>query len=108
MSEPTTHTAKFQVGQVIRHLRFDYRGVVADVDPTYQGSEEWYDVMARSRPPRDKPWYHVLVHGAEHTTYVAERHLAPDESGEAIQHPLVDDVFAGFEDGRYLARQRAN
>lgn len=108
MSEPTTHTAKFQVGQVIRHLRFDYRGVVADIDPTYQGSEQWYEVMARSRPPKDRPWYHVLVDGAEHTTYVAERHLAPDESGEAIQHPLVDDVFQGFEDGRYLARLRAN
>jgi len=56
------------------------------VDETFQGSDEWYDEVARSRPPKDKPWYHVLVHGASHRTYVAERHLEPDVSGEPIEH----------------------
>ena len=58
--------------------------------------------MARSRPPKDAPWYHVLPHGAEHTTYVAERHLEPDASGEPIRHPLLDELFVGFRDGRYV------
>ena len=58
--------AKFHIGQVIRHRLFDYRGVVLDVDPVFLGSDAWYEQVARSRPPKDKPWYRVLVHEAEH------------------------------------------
>jgi len=96
---------KFHIGQVIHHRRFDYRGVVVDVDPEYQGSEDWYEVMARSRPPRDAPWYHVLVDGAGHMTYVAERHLEPDPSGEQIEHPALGRFFDRFEGGRYFSRR---
>ena len=55
---------KFFVGQIVYHNRFDYRGVVVDVDASFQGSEAWYDQVARSRPPKDKPWYRVLVDDA--------------------------------------------
>ena len=82
--------AKFHIGQVISHLKSGYRGVVYDIDPVFSGTEEWYATMATSLPPKDKPWYHVLVDGQQHTTYVAERHLTPDESGRPITHPLVD------------------
>ncbi len=92
---------KFCIGQVVHHRKFDYRGVVVDVDPEFQGTEEWYETMARSRPPRDRPWYHVLVDGASHSTYVAERHLEPDESGEQIEHPALGRYFDRFVDGKY-------
>jgi len=82
--------AKFSVGDLIHHRRFDYRGVIADVDPEFQGTEEWYEGVATSRPPKDAPWYHVLVDGAEHTTYVAERNLQIDDEGGPITHPLID------------------
>ena len=81
--------ARFGVGQLIRHRRFDYRGVVVDVDSTFQGTDEWYDAVARSRPPKNRPWYHVLPHGAEHMTYVAERHLEADPS----EHLRSDDLL---------------
>lgn len=61
-----------------------------DVDPIFLGSEAWYDQVARSCPPRDKPWYRILVHEAEHETYVAERNLEPDPSGNPIRHPFLD------------------
>jgi len=102
------HQAKFHPGQLVRHLRFGYRGVVVDVDPVYQGSEEWYRVVARSRPPRDRPWYHVLVHDAQHRTYVAERHLEPDGSAQPVRHPELDAHFAAFRDGRYLTHEPVN
>ena len=76
--------SKFSVGDVIHHQLFDYRGVVVDVDATFQSTEEWYETVARSRPPKDKPWYHVLVDGAPHTTYVAEKNLELDSSAEPI------------------------
>ena len=94
--------AGFSVRQLVGHRRFGYRGVVVDVDPVFQLSEEWYEAVAKSRPPKDRPWYHVLVHDAEHATYVAERHLEDDDSGEAVRHPEVGSFFTGFENGRYV------
>ncbi|MEQ9638806.1 MAG: heat shock protein HspQ [Alphaproteobacteria bacterium] len=99
--------AQFAIGQVIRHKLFGYRGVIFDVDPVFSGSDEWYQRMARSRPPKDRPWYHVLVHDAVHTTYVAEQNLDLDDTGEPIVHPQVQDFFEALDDGRYLARRRA-
>jgi heat shock protein HspQ len=99
---------KFFVGQIVHHKKFDYRGVIFDVDATFEGTAEWYDQVARSRPPKDRPWYHVLVHGAQHTTYVAERHLEADPSGDPIEHSLVGELFSALEDGRYLPRRGVN
>lgn len=100
---PITRT-KFSVGQLIQHQLFGYRGVIFDVDRNFQGSDEWYDAVARSRPPKDKPWYHVLVHGEVHSTYVAERNLEADQSGDPIDHPLIKQVFSSFEGGIYCRR----
>jgi heat shock protein HspQ len=104
----TLFAAKFYIGQVVHHRLFDYRGVIVDVDPVFSGSEDWYDAVARSRPPKDKPWYRVLVDGGEQETYVAERNLEDDGSGKPIQHPLVDELFSGIENGRYRTRAPHN
>lgn len=100
--------AKFSVGQLVHHRLFDYRGVVFDVDPVFQGTEEWYEQVARTRPPKDQPWYHVLVDAAEHITYVAERNLEPDSSDVAIDHPLLSEYFEDFEGGVYVPRGGTN
>ena len=94
--------AKFSIGQCVQHRLFDYRGVIVDVDAEFLGSDEWYDEVARSRPPKDEPWYHVLVHNSNQMTYVAERHLEQDSSDEAIDHPAVDMYFDSFENGVYV------
>lgn len=100
--------ARFRVGQLVRHKLFDYRGVVFDADATFQGSEQWYETMARTRPPKERPWYHVLVHDARHTTYVAERNLAPDLTGEPIDHPALDQFFDELRDGIYHRHRPVN
>ncbi len=100
--------AKFSVGQVVRHGLFAYRGVVTDVDPCFQLPEEWYDQVARTRPPKDRPWYHVLVHDSDQVTYVAERNLLPDLDPDPIHHPLLNDFFSGYADGHYHPVQRVN
>ena len=96
--------AKFFIGQIVHHKRFDYRGVIVDVDATFQGSDAWYAQVARSRPPKDQPWYRVLVDGGEYETYVAERHLEPDLETTPISHPAVEELFSSFEDGVYRRR----
>jgi len=100
--------ARFSVGQIVQHLKFDYRGVIIDVDAEFQGSEAWYQQVALSRPPKDKPWYRILVDGADHMTYVAERHLEADKSCKPITHPELDDFFAAFKDCAYQVRCRNN
>jgi heat shock protein HspQ len=100
--------ALFSIGEVIEHRRFGYRGVIVDVDPTFQGTDDWYESVALSRPPKDQPWYHVLPHGAEHQTYVAERNLGPDQSGEPIVHELIEFYFAKFVKGRYISDAPVN
>ena len=74
----------------------------------FEGSEEWYEQVARSRPPKNRPWYHVLPHASAHTTYVAERNLEPDDELEPIDHPMLSDFFEDFRDGRYVAARRVN
>ena len=95
------YQALFSIGQLIVHKKFSYRGVIYDVDAEYSGTEEWYKKVAKSQPPKDKPWYHVLVDGQLMTTYVAEGHLASDISAEPITHPLTEDFFDSFENGAY-------
>jgi len=96
-----TARPKFFVGQIVYHDRFNYRGVIIDVDASFQGSAAWYEQVARSRPPKDKPWYRLLVDGGEYETYVAERHLevAPDVG--PVSHPGLADRFIGYKDGVY-------
>jgi heat shock protein HspQ len=103
MTEP-----KFSVGQVVHHLKFDYRGVIVEANPRFQGSDEWYLTVARSRPPKDRPWYRVLVHGAQHETYVAERHLEKDSSGVPVEHPALHLFFDEFHGDRYVCRRLLN
>jgi heat shock protein HspQ len=99
---------KFQPGQVIQHKLFDYHGVVVGADQTFQLTEQWYEEVARSRPPKDRPWYHVLVHGAGQTTYVAERNLELCPHGKPVEHPLLDRFFDKFSDGFYSNSREEN
>ena len=100
--------AKFTIGQIVQHQLFDYRGVIVDVDYKFLGTEEWYDEVARSRPPKDKSWYHVLVNDSVHQTYVAECNLESSKESIPIHHPLLDHYFNGIADGIDQSRTRMN
>lgn len=108
-SDDSAETAAlFLPGQLVRHRLFEYRGVIVDVDAVFQLSDEWYDQMARSRPPKDLPWYHVLVHDSEQMTYVAQRNLSADPTAEPILHPMLDQFFTTFRNGRYHTDKTVN
>jgi heat shock protein HspQ len=104
----TDKIACFNVGQRVRHKLFDCRGVVFNVDAVFGSDDEWYEQVAKSCPPKDAPWYHVLPSGHEHTTYVAECNLIADESREAIEHPLLSTLFGEATDAGYTPRETLN
>lgn len=91
----------FEIGQLVAHRRYGYRGVVVDFDIRCQATEAWYK-SNQTQPARDQPWYHVLVHGSVQVTYAAQENLAADVSGEPIEHPWVERYFSGFRGGRYV------
>jgi len=102
------HRAKFAVGQLVEHQIFGYRGVVVDVNATFQLTDEWYEQVARTRPPKDQPWYHVLVHDSDQATYVAERNLQEASDTAPVRHSMLDDFFSEFTGGRYTPHGRLN
>jgi heat shock protein HspQ len=105
-------SAKFRIGQVVRHRIYPFRGVIFDVDPTFNNTEEWWQsIPAEVRPRKDQPFYHLYAEN-EQTTYVAyvsEQNLLPDETGKPVRHPDVNQVFGALKDGCYVPKaQRAN
>jgi heat shock protein HspQ len=103
-------TAKFQIGQVVRHRLFPFRGVIFDVDPEFGNSEEWYQAIpAEVRPRKDQPFYHLLAENAEteYIAYVSEQNLLPDTSGEPVRHPQISNFFTKSPDGTYAPRKQA-
>lgn len=96
--------AKFFIGQLVKHKLFDYRGVVIDVDSGFMLTNDWYELMAKSRPPKDSPWYRVLVHNSNHETYVAEQNLEDYKEAEPVNNPDIEAYFSSFEEGKYRLR----
>ena len=103
---PDSSPARFLPGHLVRHRRYGYRGVVVAVDQVCAADENWYQ-SNQTRPDRDQPWYHVLVHESTQTTYAAQSSLMPDPIGGEINHPLLAEFFAGFAEGFYLRNERA-
>jgi heat shock protein HspQ len=102
-----TRSAKFQIGQVVKHRLFPFRGVVFDIDPEFNNTEEWYNsIPAEVRPRKDQPFYHLFAENAEteYIAYVSEQNLLPDTSGEPVRHPQVAEVFVRDEKGAYRPR----
>ncbi|KQZ30752.1 DNA-binding protein [Mesorhizobium sp. Root552] len=97
-------TAKFSIGQVVRHRLFGFRGVIFDVDPQFANSEEWYQsIPAEVRPRKDQPFYHLLAQNSEteYVAYVSEQNLLEDRTGEPVRHPQIREMFLKSPDGRY-------
>lgn len=96
--------AKYHLGQVVRHRKHPFRGVVFDVDAMFSNTQAWYDAIPEdSRPKKDQPFYHLLAENDEsyYVAYVSEQNLVADYSGEPVSHPDLPDLFGDFEDGCY-------
>src|SRR5919106_6146790 len=102
-----TREAKFKIGQVVKHRLFPFRGVVFDIDPEFDNTEEWYQSIPEEvRPRKDQPFYHLLAENAEteYVAYVSEQNLQLDTSGQPVRHPQVREIFETDEQGGYRPR----
>jgi heat shock protein HspQ len=107
MTEYNQRTAKFHIGQVVKHRVFPFRGVVFDIDATFNNTEEWWQsIPAEVRPRKDQPFYHLFAENeqTEYVAYVSEQNLLADNSAEPIRHPQVRQMFVKDERGAYRPR----
>ena len=104
--------AKFEIGQIVKHRYFDFRGVIFDVDTEFDNTEEWYQsIPAQVRPKKDQPFYHLLAESPSQPSYIAyvsQQNLLKEEIPEPITHPLVEEIFTGIEGGKYISRAKSN
>jgi heat shock protein HspQ len=99
--------AKYKIGQVVKHRVYPFRGVVFDIDPEFDNTEEWWEAIpAEVRPHKDQPFYHLFAENAEteYIAYVSEQNLLPDTSDKPIRHPQVSEVFEQDDNGAYRPR----
>lgn len=100
----TERSARFGIGQVVKHRLFPFRGVIFDVDPVFANTEEWYSAIPEDvRPRRDQPFYHLLAENdeTEYVAYVSEQNLLSDESGLPLRHPQLNEFFGPQVNGVY-------
>ncbi|NYT41822.1 heat shock protein HspQ [Sphingomonas sp. R-74633] len=105
---PPVATARFAIGDVVRHRQFEFRGVIFDVDPVFANSDEWYEAIPEDvRPRKDQPFYHLLAENDEssYVAYVSQQNLVTDDSDEPIDHPAIDGLFDGYNAGRYTLKR---
>ena len=101
----STNTAKFSIGEVVKHRHFDFWGVIYDVDFEFNNSEEWYQSIPKDvRPRKNQPFYHLLAESNDVTyeAYVSEQNLLIDDSNEPVKHPLIEEIFVGKKGTSYL------
>ncbi len=99
--------AKFQIGQVVSHRIFAFRGLIFDVDPEFNNTEEWYRSIPEDiRPRRDQPFYHLFAENAEseYVAYVSEQNLVADTTGVPLRHAQIAEMFDKSEDGTYRVK----
>jgi heat shock protein HspQ len=44
--------AKFKIGQVVKHRVYPFRGVIFDIDPVFNNTEEWWQAIPAEIRPR--------------------------------------------------------
>ncbi len=104
--------AKFHIGMPVRHRIYGFRGIVFDVDPEFDNTEEWYDSIPEDvRPRKNQPFYHLFAETPEkapYIAYVSEQNLEADEDPDPIHHPAIDEFFDVGDDGCFVARGKLN
>lgn len=96
---------QFTIGQVVRHRVYPFRGVIIDVDPEFNNSEEWWQAIPEDvRPRKDQPFYHLLAENEStaYEAYVSEQNLLIDDTSVPVNHPQVAEMFGEFRGDSYV------
>lgn len=121
-----TSETRYSVGQVFRHRKYGYRGVVIAYDPVCRASPQWVAATGAASLPSgtDQPFYHCLVDIRDRpeaqVSYVAEDNIELLETPSVpltpallvqrvVAHPLINRYFADYRplEGAYVPASAA-
>ena len=97
----------FNIGDIVKHKIYPFRGVIVDVDPEFSNTEDWYQsIPAEIRPSKEQPYYHLMAENTEtfYSAYVSQQNLINDGSNGPVDHPDLDQIFSGIQKGKYLLK----
>ena len=103
--------AKYHLGQVVKHRKHPFRGVIFDVDAEFANTQEWYEAIPEeARPIKEQPFYHLLAENDQsyYVAYVSEQNLIADYSGQPVDHPYPPDLSGPFQAGAYPLHSQLN
>jgi heat shock protein HspQ len=92
--------AKYRVGDVVKHRIYPFRGIIFDIDPVFNSTDDWWQSIPEEiRPTKNQPFYHLLAENekTEYIAYVSEQNLLPDATGTPLRHPQVGQMFVEKE-----------
>ena len=102
--------AKFSIGNVVKHKFLNFRGVIFDLDPSFNNTEEWYNSIPKDfRPKKAHPFYHVFAENEEifYIAYVSEQNLINDVENGPANHPDIKKIFSHFDGNSYIPHNLA-
>ena len=94
----------YMLGQIVKHRFLGFRGVIFDIDPEFNNTEEWYQSIPENiRPKKNQPFYHLFAEKDEicYTAYVSQQNLLQDDSNRPVRHPEVKENFGSFRGKAY-------
>ena len=106
MEMSTVRSARFQIGQVVRHKGLSVCGVIFDVDrPSAiprSGTAPFPRMSDPTRISRSTTCSRRTP--TPYIAYVSEQNLVPDASDEPLRHPQVAELFEDLKNGIFRFR----
>jgi len=106
---PRPSNVKFRIGQVVKHKRWGYRGVIVGWDPHTKAPASWVkENHGENKQWSKQPNYAILIDIRDRTIpqlgYVPEENVEVAPPSVRITHPGMEDYFEAFDGAQYLPR----
>ena len=91
-----------------KHKFLNFRGVIFDLDPVFNNTDEWYNAIPKKiRPNKNQPFYHLFAENEEifYIAYVSEQNLIDDLKRGPANHPDIKKIFSHFDGRSYIPHE---
>jgi hemimethylated DNA binding protein len=108
--EPKPSAIQHDIGQIFRHKKHGFRGVIVEWYESCPAPKNWQETYGPFEKGFDQPFYRTLVDTKDRPhpfmALAAEENLLPLHNEDVpVSHPLMDETFAGFEEGRHIMHE---
>ena len=93
-SQQFPKNCKYDIGQVVYHIKLHYYAVIHEMDETCQESSDWQDIMAVDSLiyKSNQPFYKVIVANDNSSKYVAQENCILASSEYDLQNTFITQL----------------